>query len=92
MHDPSNSVATAACEKDNSLFIKKTTPLLIGAYVGEFRIMKINLTNSYNQFLRHYENINNNKWTNTLNVISIINNNFNVQPNEQYTINPMNLK
>ena len=53
------------------MHIKKTTAQVIGAYIGDFRIFKINETDSYGQFLRHYEVPFNNKWTYTLNYMFI---------------------
>jgi len=46
-HEASNSVATAACEASSTMFLMKTTPLVLGVYAGDFRIMKINTTDSW---------------------------------------------
>lgn len=62
------------------MHIRKTTALVIGAYLGDFRIFKINETDSYGQFLRHYESPFNNRWTNTLNYMFIREGQFNILP------------
>lgn len=62
------------------MYIKKTTALVIGAYVGDFRIFRINETDSYGQFLRHYESPFNNRWNNTLNYMFIREGQFNILP------------
>ena len=46
-HEASNSVATAACEASSTMLLMKTTPLVLGVYAGDFRIMKINTTDSW---------------------------------------------
>ena len=75
-----NAAALSLCEKDNSMFIKKTTPNVIGAYVGDFRIFKIDPIDSYGQFLRHYENPFNARWPNTISYMFIRDLYFNVLP------------
>jgi len=38
-----NSAALLSCEGDSSMSIMKTTQNVLGAYVGDFRVMKINV-------------------------------------------------
>ena len=75
-----NSAALDRCEKDNTMYIKKTTPNVLGAYVGDFRTFKINTVDSFGQFLRHYENPFNSRWPNTISYIFIRDLYFNVLP------------
>ncbi len=75
-----NSAALDRCENDNTMYIKKTTANVIGAYVGDFRIFKINTTDSYAQFLRHYENPFNSRWPHTISYMFIRDLYFNVLP------------
>jgi hypothetical protein len=62
------------------MYIRKTTPLVLGAYVGDFRIMKINTTDSWGQFIRHYENPFNSRWNYTLSYIFIREGQFIILP------------
>jgi hypothetical protein len=42
-----NNVALTKCETDNTFHIKKTPAGTVGAFIGEFRIFKINEIDSY---------------------------------------------
>lgn len=70
---------TTFMETNTSMIIKKTSSSL-GAYLADFRLLKINQTDSYGQFLRHYEMPFNNRWSNTLNYMFIREGFFNLQP------------
>ena len=71
-HNTTDNLASlSSCEGDSSMSIMKTTQNVLGAYVGEFRIFKINVIDSYGQFLRHYENPFNARWPNTISNIFI---------------------
>jgi hypothetical protein len=75
-----NSAALSSCEGDSSMFIMKTTQNVLGAYVGDLRVFKINVQDSYGQFLRHYENPFNARWPNTISYMFIRELYFNVLP------------
>jgi len=48
MYSPTvNAAAQSACEGDNSMYIMKTTAGVLGTYIGDIRIFKINETDSY---------------------------------------------
>lgn len=70
--------------------IRKTSSNL-GCYVGEFRIFKLALTDSYGQFLRHYEVPFNARWTNTITYFFIREDVINVSPSSLATFPDINL-
>lgn len=66
--------------RTNSMMTIKRTSSNLGAYVGDFRVLKLSLTDSYGQFLRHYEVPFNVKWSNTISYFFVREDVFTVQP------------
>lgn len=70
---------SSSYSSSSMMTIKKTVSTL-GCYVADFRVMKLSLTDSFGQFLRHYEVPFNAKWSNTLSYFFIREGIFSLQP------------